>query len=242
MKHDRKNFVNGSIRESGPIAFMRNMIVAVILLVGVAVNVSSAIAGFTWTERKDASSRKWSSIGASSDGTKIAAAVWNGGYIYTSTDSGVTWKERTSGGNRSWISIVSSSDGSKLAAAAENGYIYTSTSSGAATWTEQTGSGLGSWRAMVSSSDGTQLYVIFNSEQNIYASTDSGSDLGRADKLRKTQLDRHYHVLRRDEAGRCCLWGRYLQVDEFRGDLDIDYGQQQQLSSMEIHYLVFRWG
>ncbi len=29
------------------------MIVAVILLVGVAVNVSSAIAGFTWTERKE---------------------------------------------------------------------------------------------------------------------------------------------------------------------------------------------
>jgi len=43
--------------------------------------------------------------------TQKLAAVVDGGYTYTSTDSGVTWTERNSSGARDWQSIVSSSDG-----------------------------------------------------------------------------------------------------------------------------------
>jgi hypothetical protein len=39
------------------------------------------------------------------------AAVVNGEYIYTSTNSGGTWTQRASGVRRSWVSIASSSDG-----------------------------------------------------------------------------------------------------------------------------------
>jgi len=95
--------------------------------------------GATWTERTSAGSRNWTSLASSADGTKLAAGVGNGGYIYTSTDSGATWTERTNAGSRDWKAIASSSDGSKLAAGS-SGYIYTSTDSGA-TWTERTSAG-----------------------------------------------------------------------------------------------------
>ena len=39
------------------------------------------------------------------------AAVVDGGYMYTSTDSGVTWTQQTNSSARYWTSIASSSDG-----------------------------------------------------------------------------------------------------------------------------------
>ena len=43
--------------------------------------------------------------------TQKLAAVVDGGFIYTSTDSGVNWVEQTATGSRSWGSIASSADG-----------------------------------------------------------------------------------------------------------------------------------
>ena len=60
----------------------------------------------------------WYSITSSSDGTRLAAVVYNG-YIYTSTDSGATWTEQTAAGSRRWTSITSSADGTRLSAVAE---------------------------------------------------------------------------------------------------------------------------
>jgi len=85
-------------------------------------------AQFTWTERTSAGSRNWYPIASSADGTKIAAGVYAGSYIYTSTDSGATWTAQTSAGSRNWYSIASSADGTKLTAGAYPGYIYTGTS------------------------------------------------------------------------------------------------------------------
>ena len=62
-----------------------------------------------------ATSSRYSSIASSSDGTKLAAVVYNG-YIYTSSDSGVSWTQATTAGTRTWKSIASSYDGTKLAA------------------------------------------------------------------------------------------------------------------------------
>lgn len=112
----------------------------------------------------------WTGITSSSDGTKLAAVV-NGGYIYTSTDSGGNWTQRDS--VRNWQCITSSSDGTKLAAGVYGGYIYTSTDSGA-TWTARTSSGSRNWVGITSSSDGAKFAAVDNGGY-IYTSGDSGS-------------------------------------------------------------------
>ena len=129
----------------------------------------------TWTARQTDTNRNWTSITSSSDGTKLAAVV-NGGYIYTSTDSGVTWTEQTASGSRNWWSITSSSDGTKLAAVVYPGYIYTSSDSGVS-WTARspvTAATIRYWYSITSSSDGTKLAAVV-SNGYIYTSNDSGA-------------------------------------------------------------------
>jgi len=124
------------------------------------------------------SNNYWKSIAMSSDGSKIAAAVF-GGYIYTSTDGGANWTEQTSAGPRNWYSIAISSDGSKIAAAdygnGFGGYIYTSTDGGA-TWA-QTSADARYWRSIAISSDGSKIAAADNGNGSggyIYTSTDGG--------------------------------------------------------------------
>jgi hypothetical protein len=178
MAKEMENVTNGNVKGKRSILALMNTVVAIFLLLELIGDVSSAFAGFTWTQRTAPGSRSWQSIASSSDGTKLAAAV-DGGYIYTSTDSGVTWTERTAAGSHLWSSITSSSDGTKLAAVAHvygYGYICTSTDSGA-TWTEHTVAGGNSWYSIASSSDGTKLAVGTAGGYSgyIYTSTDSGS-------------------------------------------------------------------
>ena len=130
----------------------------------------STDSGATWIYRESSSSRYWSSIAVSADGTTFAATVEDG-YIYTSTDDGVTWAEQTSAGCRAWGPITSSADGSKLAASG-GGYIYTSTDSGI-TWTERTSAGSRAWSSIASSADGSKLAAAVKGGY-IYTSTDSG--------------------------------------------------------------------
>ena len=137
-------------------------------------NIGSFTNTYTWSPV--ATTRDWRSITSSSDGTKLAAVVYNGAskYIYTSTNSGASWTEQTAAGSRTWYSITSSSDGTKLAAVAVGGYIYTSTDSGV-NWTERqpiTGT-IRNWYSITSSSDGTKLAVV-DYGGYIYTSTDSG--------------------------------------------------------------------
>jgi hypothetical protein len=138
-------------------------------------NIGSFTDGYTWTQRSPipVTTRNWYSITSSSDGTKLAAVVWNG-YIYTSTDSGATWAARIAPGYRNWRSITSSSDGTKLAAGVSGGYIYTSTDSGATWTTNSNSSGSRFWYAITSSSDGTKLAAVIYGGY-IYTSTDSGA-------------------------------------------------------------------
>jgi hypothetical protein len=48
------------------------------------------------------------------------AAVPEGDYIYTSTDSGATWTAQTNAGSRYWVSIASSSDGAVRSTGADD--------------------------------------------------------------------------------------------------------------------------
>jgi len=82
---------------------------------------TSTDSGTNWIARE--SSRNWSSVVSSADGSKLVAGVALG-QIYTSTDGGTNWTLRES--NRNWSSVASSADGSKLVAGVFDGQIYTS--------------------------------------------------------------------------------------------------------------------
>ncbi len=142
------------------------------LVLGLVLGLSSEVFAATWTQQTASGARYWYGITSSDDGTKLAA-VTDGGYIYTSTDSGATWVEQTASDERNWTGITSSDDGTKLAAVTDGGYIYTSTDSGA-TWVEQTASGARYWYGITSSDDGTKLAAVTDGGY-IYTSTDSGA-------------------------------------------------------------------
>ena len=118
-------------------------------------------------------------MASSADGTKLAA-VEDGGFIYTSTDSGLTWTPRDS--ERYWLGVASSADGTKLVAidagdgTGPGGFIYTSSDSGV-TWTPRESER--EWIGVASSADGAQLIAVDGSGTGsggfIYISTDSGA-------------------------------------------------------------------
>ena len=96
---------------------------------------TSPDSGITWVPRE--STRNWSSVASSADGTKLVAGVGGNnssdlGQIYTSTDGGTNWTARES--NRAWNCVASSADGTRLVAVVNSGQIYTSTDSGT-NWT-----------------------------------------------------------------------------------------------------------
>lgn len=135
--------------------------------------------GATWTARD--SSRYWTSVASSADGTKLVAAVDNS-HLHTSTDSGLTWTARMTDYNRNWSSVASSEDGSKLVAVSQTtfypggaGLIFTSADSGM-TWTARMTDSARYWRSVASSADGTKLLAVTIGEYQggLYTSTNSG--------------------------------------------------------------------
>jgi alpha-tubulin suppressor-like RCC1 family protein len=129
-------------------------------------------AGITFTgEVLPSGTRSWQRVASSSDGTKLAAVVYNGS-VWTSSDSGETWIERPASGARFWSDIASSADGTKLVALAYPGGVWTSTDSGL-TWTERTNAGYRNWGAVASNADGTVIVASWN-DGSISVSHDSG--------------------------------------------------------------------
>lgn len=132
----------------------------------------------TWTGRSGMGIHDWSAVASSADGTRLVAAVSDGGYVYTSSDSGETWTARTSAGSYYWTSLASSADGSKIIAAYGTGvpgsYLQRSDDYGQ-TWEPLTGAGQRqSWGFVESSADGSTIYAG-NCFGNIRRSKDSGA-------------------------------------------------------------------
>jgi len=137
--------------------------------------------GVNWMARD--TSRAWSAVASSADGTKLVAPL-KSGKIYTSTNSGVTWTNQNNSGSLNWSSVASSADGTKLVAgvgdnASSVGNIYTSVNSGV-TWSIQNGSGSRQWVSVASSADGTKLVAAVygtagNGNPGIYTSVNSGA-------------------------------------------------------------------
>jgi hypothetical protein len=116
---------------------------------------------WTWTQCTNAPSLEWRAVACSSDGTKIFAAVENGG-IYRSTNSGATWNATTAP-LRNWDALASSADGTKVAAgistlsSTTNGGIWASIDGGN-TWTNTMAiSNLYLWLSIASSSNGNLI-------------------------------------------------------------------------------------
>jgi hypothetical protein len=138
-------------------------------------NLSDSV-GATWTARE--STRNWSAVASSADGTKLAATV-KGGQIYLSTNSGATWTPRATSGP-SWSSIASSADGTRLVAgvgdnASTAGNIYTSTDCGT-TWISRATSQ--QWVSVASSVNGMKLAAVayVNGTPGIYTSVIGGTN------------------------------------------------------------------
>jgi len=83
----------------------------------------STTAGDAWTLAPGTSGKQWRAVACSADGTKLGAAVYDGG-IYFSTNSGNTWLD-SGPTNAEWDSIACSSDGSRWAAVSFYGGLYT---------------------------------------------------------------------------------------------------------------------
>lgn len=147
-------------------------LLAMVLLIGtfllIGAHTTSAI---TWTEHNSTALYDWAAVTSSADGTKLAAAIYNG-QIWTSTNSGVTWTNQTNSSSLTWSAIASSDDGTKLIAVPYSDHAFTSTNSGV-TWTSQSGSGYHSFVSVTSSADGTKL-AVGNDGDDIYTSNDSG--------------------------------------------------------------------
>jgi len=118
----------------------------------------------------------WESIACSSDCEYIVAGVWNGGYVYTSSDYGSTWTQ-TSLPSGSWKALTMSSDGSHMVAAnyaGSSSYVYTSSDYGA-TWS-QTSAPSALWYDAACSSDCSTIVVAAATLANgIYVSKNYGS-------------------------------------------------------------------
>lgn len=107
-----------------------------------------------------ASAENYTSITASSDGTKMAAAfgVTGSGGIFLSSDSGQTWKNSSAITSFPWESVACSSDGTKLIGGPGGQVLYTSTNSGS-TWTPSS-SVSATWNGVASSASGNNFVAV----------------------------------------------------------------------------------
>jgi len=114
--------------------------------------------GEIWTQRAT-TSKPWSGVAMSSDGSRQTAVEQSGSnsYIWTSTDYGATWTQQSGSGSRNWMGVAMSSDGKYQTATTFDSYIYTSSDYGV-TWTQRDNQR--SWRGVAMSSDGSKQTAV----------------------------------------------------------------------------------
>jgi photosystem II stability/assembly factor-like uncharacterized protein len=133
--------------------------------------------GGQWIEAQPAGNidKKWMSVSASSDGSKILAAATEG-RLYKSSDGGTTWSEAQPAGNsdKNWNTVSMSSDGSIMLAGIYPGRIYKS-GDGGSTWSEiqPAGNADKNWQSVSLSSNGTVMLAAVM-QGRLYKSGDAG--------------------------------------------------------------------
>jgi hypothetical protein len=111
------------------------------------------------------------SLACSSDGTKVAAAMWYGS-VYVSSNSGVSWRETSAPSKYWWDTIQCSDDGSTLVASVWGRTIYFSTDSGL-TWSPGNVPSK-KWSTLALSGDGKKCFAGTTDSNPLYYSADSG--------------------------------------------------------------------
>jgi len=140
--------------------------------------------GVTWTERAPTTGLHswWSSVAMSMDGSKLFVTDghgsdidYDGGYLYTSSDSGASWVAVSALGKGHWLDMAVSADGKTIVVTDFYHYLYTSTDGGA-TWVERKpGDVQMGWSRVAMSADGQKLIVTPNNFNfPPYASADGG--------------------------------------------------------------------
>ncbi|HUC84880.1 MAG TPA: hypothetical protein VL970_06790, partial [Candidatus Acidoferrales bacterium] len=124
-----------------------------------------------WTLTGAPTNNYWTSIGASADGTRLAAMA--GSACYTSTNSGLTWSTNPFITFENGTLLAASADGLRLVAATANsGEIDVSTNGGRA-WQKSTNYAEAAWQSIASSADGRKL-ILTEAGALVRASTNSG--------------------------------------------------------------------
>jgi hypothetical protein len=129
----------------------------------------------TWYQ-SGASALNWTAMASSADGSRMAAAIWQGANdgIYLSVNSGSTWTFSSGAGSKQFSAIAMSADGTKLVGVVTNGgFIYISTNSGS-TWPVSPTAPGTNWSCVASSDSGDKLVAaVFGGR--IYTFTTGGS-------------------------------------------------------------------
>jgi hypothetical protein len=120
--------------------------------------------------------QEWTSVACSGNGSKVAAASYNG-LIYVSSDSGLTFHASISSGTDMWISVSVNSGGDVIYAAAFNGMLYKSDDFGQ-TWTNIHNES--AWSCVTTESNGTLIVAASSQtsvdvESALYLSSNGGS-------------------------------------------------------------------
>ena len=128
--------------------------------------------GSTWSPRD--TSRDWSRVALSADGTVMLASVFNGP-MRLSTDSGTTWANMPSNDTRNgaWAGLAASADGRTLAAVQSGGQFLLSTDRGG-TWSAIAAAGIRNWSSVALSADGTRIVAAVAPGQ-MFVSPDRGA-------------------------------------------------------------------
>lgn len=110
----------------------------------------------TWYQ-SSASALDWYDMASSADGTKMAAAVWQGTSdgIYLSANSGSSWT-LSGAGSKQFHGVAMSANGTMLVGVVTNGDIYLSTDSGS-TWATSASAPSAGWYCVASSASGNNL-------------------------------------------------------------------------------------
>lgn len=134
--------------------------------------------GPVWTERLSSSSKLWTGLASSGDGTRLAAAGYNinssyitPGNLWASTDFGQNWGLSAGQSGIDWRGLAMSGDGSVMVAAAYSDGVLTSPDQGI-TWTPKVDVKLGIIEAVTVSTDGSLVAVVASGA--LWMSADQG--------------------------------------------------------------------
>lgn len=130
-------------------------------------------------------SRPWTCVASSADGSVLAAGVASSGFIYTSTDFGASWVPGTVAQN--WAGLACSADGARMIAVVNGGGVYVSQDTGANWQIRSMLPPALTYTGAAASSDGATLAAVANAS-GILVSSKTSTTTGPTGQLIGSRL------------------------------------------------------